>query len=243
MLLLITGGAGFIGKWIIRQLPGNIEIVVVDSLDKQIHSENNQFPDELLQRAECIKADVRQIERYGHAIEKCDIILHLAAQTGTGQSMYQIGRYVQHNVDGLACLLDALSSRKDGLPEKIILASSRAIYGEGAYGNISFPTYPLGRKSTNMKKGIWEIQIDGNSETTALAMQENHEPHPVSTYGWTKLWQEQLLQHYAKLHGVQYFILRIQNAYGSGQSLSNPYTGIIGIFAAALFTKTGAALI
>lgn len=112
MKVLITGGAGFIGKWLIEKLPINSEIILVDSLDRQVHKTSPEFVPELQARATCIKADVRDIDVYRDVAEGTDVIIHLAAQIGTGQSMHEISKHVQHNVDGTAKLLGLVSSIK-----------------------------------------------------------------------------------------------------------------------------------
>lgn len=132
MKILMTGGAGFIGKWLVRNLPAEAEIIIVDSLDPQVHRTRTEFPDELLSRATCLKADIRYPDAYLEAIEGTDVVVHLASQTGTGQSMYEMSRYIQQNVEGTTRLLEAISQLKQK-PHRIVLSSSRAVYGEGAF--------------------------------------------------------------------------------------------------------------
>lgn len=130
MKVLITGGAGFIGKWLVRSLPPAVEIVIVDSIDAQAHRETSDFSPWLKQRAHCIKADINDKQAYADAVEGTDVVVHLASQTGTGQSMYEIARYAQQNVEGTAKLLEVVSRLKQK-PQRIVLTSSRAVYGEG----------------------------------------------------------------------------------------------------------------
>lgn len=236
MKVFITGGAGFIGKWLVRTLPADVEIVLIDILDPQVHQGQTEFAAELLDRAICIKADVRDPESYLAAMEGADCIVHLAAQTGTGQSMYEMSRYVQHNVEGTAKLLEAVGQLQQR-PRRIILTSSRAVYGEGAFTNGAEIIYSSGRRLEDLQAGRWEIYRDGQ-ELAALPMQEEHRSQPTSIYGLTKLWQEHLLENYAKNLNVDYTILRLQNVYGPEQELHNPYTGIIGIFT-SLITQKG----
>ena len=187
MKILISGGAGFIGTKIINKLKDNHEIVVLDNLLEQIHGKTPKLIDGI----EYIIGDVRNISDWEKSMEfNPDIILHLASETGTGQSMDEINRYVSTNVVGTSIMLDLVNSGKYDV-KKIILSSSRAVYGDGV-----------------------------NDENNLSLV-------PKSVYGVTKLTQEQLLQTSCK---VPYTILRYQNVFGDGQSLNNPYTGIISIF-------------
>ncbi|MGA7938080.1 MAG: NAD-dependent epimerase/dehydratase family protein [Kovacikia sp.] len=233
MKILITGGAGFIGKWLIEKFPANYEIVVIDSLDDQVHKTSPGFASELKARAKCIQADVQWIETYAEELEGTDIVIHLAAQTGTGQSMYEISKYVQHNANGTAKLLE-LVSKLQHKPRRIILSSSRAVYGDGAYTDGSEVYYPKGRSLENLQQGNWEIYGEQGEQLKALPMQEKHLTKPTSVYGLTKLWQEQLLQNYCESQDIDLAVLRFQNVYGPKQELGNPYTGIIGIFTNAI---------
>ena len=229
MKILITGGAGFIGKWIVERLPAEIEVVIIDSLDPQVHSAAEDFAPELKARATCIRDDIQSIEAYQSIVEGTDVIVHLASQTGTGQSMYEISRYVQHNANGTAKLLELVSTLKQP-PRRIILSSSRAVYGEGAYTDGETVYYPKSRRLQDLQQGIWEVCNEQGQPLATAAMQESQLVNPTSVYGLTKLWQEQLLQNYCESQNIDLAILRFQNVYGPKQELKNPYTGIIGIF-------------
>jgi dTDP-L-rhamnose 4-epimerase len=229
MKVLITGGAGFIGKWIVEKLPISTEVVIVDSLDRQVHKASQIFAPELQKRAICIQADVRDIEAYRDAAKGTDVIIHLVAQTGTGQSMYQMSKYVQHNVDGTAKLLELVSGLNQK-PRRVILSSSRAIYGEGAFADGSTLYYPKGRRLHELQQNIWEVCNEQGEPLRPLPMQETQLANPTSVYGFTKLWQEQLIQSYCEHQNIDAVVFRFQNVYGPQQELGNPYTGIIGIF-------------
>ncbi len=233
MKVLITGGAGFIGKWLVEKFPIDWEIVIIDSLDPQVHTTAPDFAPELTARAKCIKADVQDIAEHIEAIEGTDVVIHLAAQTGTGQSMYEIGKYVQHNANGTAKLLELIAQLKHK-PRRLILASSRAVYGDGAYTDGTNIYYPKGRSLSNLQQGIWDVYSDNGDKLTALPMNAHHATHPTSVYGLTKLWQEQLMQNFCDSQNIDLAVLRFQNVYGPKQELGNPYTGIVGIFTNAI---------
>jgi dTDP-L-rhamnose 4-epimerase len=233
MKFLVTGGAGFIGKWVAEKLPSDAEIVIIDSLDPQVHGTSTDFEPDLKRRATCIKADIQDIEAYADLIEGTDVVIHLASQTGTGQSMYEMSRYVQQNVTGTAKLLE-LVSKLEHKPHRMILSSSRAVYGDGAYTDGQTILYSCKRRLENLQKGIWDVCDDQNTVLKSLPMREDHLTAPTSVYGLTKLWQEQLMQNYCESQGIDLVSLRFQNVYGPKQELSNPYTGIIGIFTNAV---------
>ncbi len=233
MKFLVTGGAGFIGKWLVERLPADAEIVVVDSLDEQVHRTTRDFAPELQARAKCIRADVQDIEQHVEAVEGTDVVIHLASQTGTGQSMYEISRYVQQNANGTAKLLE-LVSRLEHKPRRMVLSSSRAVYGDGAYTDGTTLYYPKGRRLEDLQKGRWEVYGEDGQPLRSLPMHESHLTQPTSVYGLTKLWQEQLMQNYCESQKIDLVTLRFQNVYGPKQELGNPYTGIIGIFTNAI---------
>jgi dTDP-L-rhamnose 4-epimerase len=162
-----------------------------------------------------------------------DVIVHLAAQTGTGQSMYRPADYVQHNVEGTARLLELVSKRGRRV-RRIVLASSRAVYGEGRFrdreGNISQGN----RRTTDLLAGHWEIYDASGAALESLPASETDPVLPASVYGLTKAWQEQLVSHFGGVTGVEFVILRLQNVYGPNQQLGNPYTGIVGRFASQM---------
>lgn len=231
MKIAITGGLGFIGLNLARRLATEgHELLLIDSLTQQIHGALPQvdIPDGVTVE----RVDVREIAQRSELIEGCDAVFHLAAETGTGQSMYQIQQYVSVNDLGTAALLEAISACKRR-PRRIILASSRSVYGEGAYihpkrhGEL---VYPQTRSAQSMRDGEWNhIGADG----VALVATNTPETAPVmpgSVYAATKAAQELLITASAAALGLTSIVLRFQNVYGEGQSLRNPYTGIISIF-------------
>jgi dTDP-L-rhamnose 4-epimerase len=157
--------------------------------------------------------------------------VHLAAETGTGQSMYQIARYVDVNIGGTALLLDILANEKHGV-KKMIIASSRAIYGEGRYWSDELGyVYPAHRTNDDLQRGDYEVKYPGCSTPLKLvATNEGAKIHPSSVYGITKQNQEQLVMTVCPTINIAPVAFRYQNVYGPGQSLSNPYTGILSIF-------------
>lgn len=233
MNIFITGGAGFIGQACIRKMMPEHSITCVDNLDPQVHGMNASFPKWMTENVHCIKADVRDIARYASHLARQDVIIHLAAQTGTGQSMYERSRYVGSNVEGTANLLDAVQSNCGQLT-RFVLSSSRAVYGEGMLISSEGIKRPAFRPIRRMDQERWEPVDENDDEGIVCPMTYGNECRPTSVYGMTKLWQEELLMKYALVTDTEAIIMRIQNAYGPGQSLSNPYTGIIGLFSTLL---------
>jgi len=226
--ILVTGGAGFIGCAVSGPLANAFDrIVAVDNLHPQIHS-SGLPPKELDSRVELVVGDVTDPALWDRVLSEVapDVVLHLAAETGTGQSLEASTRHAHVNVVGTTALLDGLN-RNGRLPRRIVLSSSRAIYGEGAWRRRDgVLTYPGQRTSALLEAGQWDFP---ESEPVSMAAAEIA-PSPVSVYGATKLAQEHILQAWAKSYGVESIILRLQNVYGPGQSLINPYTGIMSLF-------------
>lgn len=242
MKVLITGGAGFIGSALVLKLLSlEHEVTVVDSLSPQIHGvnpEDSELYKKIKGKVTFIKEDVRNFERWKNNVVSQNAIVHLAAETGTGQSMYEIDRYVDVNARGTALLLDFLANHKTDV-KKVIVASSRSIYGEGKYldANGNFH-YPKSREDNDMLSGRFEPIINGEV-LKAVATDENSLIHPISVYGITKQIQEQLVLNVCKSIGIAGVALRFQNVYGPGQSLSNPYTGILSVFSNLILNDKG----
>lgn len=238
--ILITGGAGFIGSNLsLYLLNKGYEVTVLDNLSPQIHGDNPEESSPLYNsikdKVKFIKGTVTSRTDLEYSIENQDVIVHLAAETGTGQSMYEIERYSAVNIQGTALLLDVLSNKYNKV-KKILVASSRAIYGEGAYFCKEHRiVYPLSRNDDDMLKGDFECKCPYcNKLVDLISTSEESKLHPTSIYGITKQNQEQMVMTVAKSIGIESVALRYQNVYGPGQSLSNPYTGILSIFSTRL---------
>ena len=234
--ILITGGAGFIGSNLcLKLVEKNYEVTVIDSLSEQIHGSNPLINSALYKSVKdkivFIYDTILNSESLEKAIGDNEIIVHLAAETGTGQSMYDIHNYVNVNSTGTALLLDILANKKNSV-KKLIVSSSRALYGEGKYLNSkNEAVYPLARLDKNMEKGIFDlIDLETNQKLKLLATDELSKIHPSSVYGITKQNQEDLIMTVCPTIGISSVALRYQNVYGAGQSLKNPYTGILSIF-------------
>ncbi|WP_073291064.1 NAD-dependent epimerase/dehydratase family protein [Chryseobacterium polytrichastri] len=239
MKILITGGAGFIGSKLSLELTKKgYEVTVLDNLSSQIHGEDPTVDSPLyksiLNKINFIKGDVTNREDWENAIEDQEVIVHLAAETGTGQSMYQIEKYTEVNVSGTAKMLDILVNKTHHV-KKVIIASSRAIYGEGKYLHPKLGlVYPKPRKVEEMKSGDFEVKYSDGQVLEALPTDEESKIHPTSIYGITKQNQEQMVMTTCAAIGIEPVSLRFQNVYGEGQSLLNPYTGILSIFSSQI---------
>ena len=234
--VLITGGAGFIGTRLsLTLIEKGYKIRVLDNLSKQIHGEtpeNSYLYNQIKDKVEFIKGDVLNREDCLNVLQEQNIIIHLAAETGTGESMYKIEKYTDVNIKGTSILLDILTNAKDHSIEKIIIASSRSIYGEGKYEcNKHGIVYPTERKEEDMLQGDFNVKCPVcNINANLLATDEVSKIHPSSIYGLTKQVQEQMCMITGRSLNIPVVAYRYQNVYGPGQSLSNPYTGIISIF-------------
>ena len=230
MNVLVTGGAGFVGRHLVKTLVGaGYSVRVLDCLSEQIHGPSATPPRDLA-GAEFVHGDVRDTDCLASALVGIDAVVHLAAETGVGQSMYEVERYVDANDRGAACLLQGLLRCQR--PVRVVLASSRAVYGEGLYscqrcGEVSPPP----RNAIALGRGAWDpvCPVCGG----AIHPRPTHEAavtEPGSVYAATKLAQEHLCRILGNAYGMSWVILRYFNVYGPGQSLSNPYTGILSTF-------------
>jgi dTDP-L-rhamnose 4-epimerase len=233
MNVLVTGGAGFIGSHLVRRLlQEGCTVAILDNFSSQVHGSSQELPSDLANDVELYRADVRDRDTVSRALVDRDVVVHLAAETGTGQSMYEISRYQDVNLGGTAAILDVLVSKPRLSLRRIVLASSRAIYGEGKYRCQEHGiVYPKGRALYRLKEKKYDpicpvCEIECAPEPT----DEDSPFQPLSFYGLTKHAQEQMLFMFAQTCGLSACALRYQNVFGPGQSLRNPYTGILAIF-------------
>lgn len=243
--ILITGGAGFIGSNVaLKLIAKGYNVTILDSLSTQIHGENPEKTSPLYlsikDKVKFIKGSVTSREDWLKALEGQEAVIHLAAETGTGQSMYEIEKYVETNIGGTALLLDILTNTKHNV-KRVLVAESRAIYGEGKYhcekcGDV----YPTERMDKNMAEGDFECHCPKCGGKVALVgTTEDSAIHPSSVYGVSKQVQGQLVHLVCPTIGVEAVSFRYQNVYGPGQSLSNPYTGILSIFSTRIKNHNG----
>ena len=235
--ILITGGAGFIGGHVSKRLlKAGHSVRILDVLSAQVHG---TIPRDLEwlhgEGIQFLRGSVTNRDDMRRALEGIEVVVHLAAETGTGQSMYEVARYCETNVSGTAVLLDILANDPGRTVRRMVLASSRSIYGEGAFScrqcQPSARVYPEARTVKQLSEGHWEhaCQVCG-SPLEPLPTHEDDPAKPASIYAATKYTQEDLVRVAAASLGIDYAILRLQNVYGEGQSLKNPYTGILSIF-------------
>lgn len=230
--VLITGGAGFIGSRLSLALKARgYQITVMDNLSTQIHGDSSPLLKSIEGHVCFIRGDVRSRDDWMAALDGQDAVIHLAAETGTGQSMYEIERYIDVNIRGTSLLLDILAKSKHSV-RKLIVASSRAVYGEGKYNcDKCGVIYPTARLTENMERKDFNVKCPSCfKDADLLPTDEESKLHPGSIYGISKLTQEQMIITAGKSLGIPSVAFRYQNVYGPGQSLSNPYTGILSIF-------------
>ncbi len=232
MNVLITGGAGFIGTHTAIALhAGGHRIRILDLLDPQIHGTAADFNPALRAVAECVRGDVCDQADCRAALDGIDCVFHFAARTGVGQSMYDVGDYVATNVQGTAALIEAIVKMKLPL-KRFVLASSRAVYGEGRFECATHgPVHPGPRDAASMRAGAFDVLCPAcGVPMQAVPTPVDCECRPLSVYAITKQQQEEYAQYAAHVFGLPLVVLRYFNVYGSMQSLCNPYTGVISIF-------------
>ena len=245
--ILITGGAGFIGSHLAdAMLAFGHRVRALDNLSFQVHGSDRKKPDYLNSEVELIIGDVRDPEVMQRALKGIDIVYHLAAAVGVGQSMYEITNYTSTNNLGTAVLLEALIDRP---VERLIVASSMSIYGEGLYrapngklgvGCDAFGGLPFGHASQTqsdhrtleqLKAGDWEIRNADGEVLLPVPTPETKQPSLASVYALSKYDQERMCLIFGQAYGISTVALRFFNTYGTRQSLCNPYTGVLAIFA------------
>lgn len=233
--ILITGGAGFIGSHLANELiNNNYEVRALDNLSQQVHGANAKRPDYLHPEVELLVGDVRDKDTVRKALKDVDAVFHFAAMVGVGQSMYQIQDYTDVNNVGTSVLLEALIDYK---VEKLIVASSMSIYGEGLYRNQKNNLVQETERSIeDLKQQQWDI-YDEEGEYTPVPTPETKRPNLSSVYALSKYDQERLCLITGKAYNFPVTALRFFNVYGPHQALSNPYTGVLAIFASRLLNN------
>jgi dTDP-L-rhamnose 4-epimerase len=230
--ILITGGAGFIGSHLgDALLQAGYRVRALDNLLPQVHGMEAQRPSYLAPEIELVVGDVRNAADVARALEGVDAVYHFAARVGVGQSMYEIDEYVDVNNRGTAVLLEALSKKPVG---RLVVASSMSVYGEGTYRSRTRTHEDVARSVVDLKRGQWEpVTADGET-LEPIPTSESKRPELASVYALSKYDQERLCLMVGEAYGIPTTALRFFNVYGTRQALSNPYTGVLAIFASRL---------
>jgi dTDP-L-rhamnose 4-epimerase len=229
--VLITGGGGFIGAHVARELlEGGYRVRLLDDLTPQVHGEGG-WPAYVPAETERIEADIRDADALRRAVKGCEHVCHLAARVGVGQSMYEMADYTSANDLGTAVLLEVLA----GNPVKrLLVASSMSIYGEGLCRAGDRLVEPPEREVDQLKAGQWELRLPTGEPLEPVPTPESKNPVLTSVYALNKFCQERMALIFGRAYGVEVVALRFFNVYGPWQALSNPYTGVLAIFAARL---------
>lgn len=234
-LVLVTGGAGFIGSHVTDLLlSSGYSVRILDNFSPQVHGADPDLA-KLKGKADVTVGDVRDSDAVERSLVGVDAVIHLAAAVGVGQSMYEIVSYTQVNELGTAILLDALSRHR---VERLVVASSMSVYGEGlALRSDGVTVAPDERSLDQLRRGAWELLDESGAPLTPLPTPETKPPSLSSVYALNKYNQERLCLIVGKAYGIPTVALRFFNVYGPGQALSNPYTGVLAIFAARLLNR------
>src|SRR5215203_1715148 len=232
-LVLITGGAGFIGSHLADELlASGYEVRALDSLVDQVHGDGNRGrPDYLSPDVELIEGDVCDPAVVRRALRGVDSVVHFAARVGVGQSMYQIADYATANTTGTAVLLEAIL---DQPVRKLLVASSMSVYGEGAYETVHGEPVSRERMPEQLERSEWDLVDERGRALVPVPTPESKRPALASVYALTKYDQERLCLIFGDAYGLPTVALRFFNTYGTRQALSNPYTGVLAIFASRL---------
>ena len=230
--VLITGGAGFIGSHLADELlEHGYSVRALDNLVDQVHEDGGR-PGYLADDVELLVGDARDREELGEALRGVDCVVHLAARVGVGQSMYEIAEYCSANTSATGVLLETLL---DHPIEKLVVASSMSVYGEGLYQDAAGnPVVPHERTRDVLESGRWDPRASDGEALTPVPTPETKPPALSSVYALTKYDQERLCLIFGAAYGVPTVALRFFNVYGPRQALSNPYTGVLAIFASRL---------
>lgn len=234
--VLITGGAGFIGSHLADGLLRHgYRVRALDNLAPQVHGDAGKRPEYLSDDVELIRGDVRDAEAVRKALRGIDVVYHLAAAVGVGQSMYEIAEYTTVNNVGTAVVLEALINRP---VETLVGASSMSVYGEGLYrdpdGEIS---RGIERADDQLRRHDWEVRNSRGEVLTPVPTPETKQPTLASVYALSKYDQERMCLMIGRAYGIPTVALRYFNVFGTRQALSNPYTGVLAIFGSRLLNE------
>ena len=231
--VLITGGAGFVGSHVADELLAHgYQVRALDSLEAQVHGTTLKRPAYLSKDVELVLGDIRDSEVVRKALKGVDGVFHLAAAVGVGQSMYEIAKYTAINNLGTAVLLEALLQKP---VERLVVASSMSLYGEGLYRHGSGEVRPGKQRSVEqLRSAQWELRDETGQPLTPIPTPESKEPDVASVYALSKYDQERMCVTVGRAYDIPVIALRFFNIYGPRQALSNPYTGVLAIFAARL---------
>ncbi|HYC45996.1 MAG TPA: NAD-dependent epimerase/dehydratase family protein [Burkholderiales bacterium] len=239
--VLITGGAGFLGSHLADELlERGYKVRALDHLAPQVHGEGRQRPSYLDPEIELVVGDVRDADVVRRALRGVDAVFHFAAAVGVGQSMYEVAHYVGMNDLGTSVLLEALIERP---VERLVVASSMSLYGEGLYRTPTGEARVVGERSLEqLRRADWDWRDADGTPLTPVATPETKTPAIASVYALTKFDQERLCLMIGRAYGIPTVALRFFNAYGPRQALSNPYTGVLAIFASRLLNDAPPAI-
>ena len=236
MQILITGGAGFIGSHVADELlTRGHRVRALDNLSEQVHGSHADRPDYLNADVELLRGDVRDPDAVRRALDGVDAVYHFAAAVGVGQSMYEVAAYTSVNNLGTAVVLEALAKRP---VKKLIVASSMSLYGEGLYRSADGQIVEgADRGLDQLRRGDWEVRGADGWPLTPIPTNEDKRPSLTSVYALSKYDQEQLCLLIGRAYGIPTIALRFFNVFGTRQALSNPYTGVLAIFASRLLNR------
>jgi len=237
--VLVTGGAGFIGSHLVDKLVElGYQVRTIDCLEPQVHGDEGRIPGHLNKECEFIEGDVCNRAVLKKALRGIEIVFHLASRVGVGQSMYEIERYIETNTLGTASLLDILANEKHNV-EKLILASSMSLYGEGKYEcKDCGVVYPRLRSPEQLKRREWGMKCPVCGKPVQGIPTDEEKPlYPTSVYAISKRDQEEMCLTVGRTYNIPTVALRYFNTYGPRQALSNPYTGVAAIFCSRILNN------